>query len=152
VFCEGLSYAGDLTKAGSHPVTGPGVVYSVHDYSWFHPPGQAQADYFTQMDGNGGYLVAQGRAPVWVGEFGANTDASTAAEDAGWLPQFLAYAAARQLHWCWWELAAQSVLGTEPATNVVKMQPGTREGFGLMSGQDWLGSQVDTLALLATIM
>ena len=45
IICEGLSYAGDLTGVGSHPVklAQPGkVVYSMHDYSWFgHPADQS---------------------------------------------------------------------------------------------------------------
>ena len=44
------------------------------------------------------------------------------------------------------------MLGTEPTVNVVKAVPGGREGFGLMSGQDWLGSQVDVLAMLRPLM
>ena len=43
-FCEGLNYAADLTRAAAHPVTGGNIVYSMHDYSWYHPSGQSQAD------------------------------------------------------------------------------------------------------------
>jgi len=74
IICEGLNYAGDLTGVASHPVqlAKPGkVVYSMHDYSWSdHPAGQTQAAYIQQMTTNGGYLLNQGIAPVWVGEFG----------------------------------------------------------------------------------
>ena len=152
IFCEGLNYAGDLTKAGAFPVTGPNVVYSMHDYSWYHPSGQPQTDYYNQMDANGGYLVTGGTAPLWIGEFGASTDQATAAFDAGWLANFLSYANARSLHWCWWELSAQQVLGTQPVTNKVLASPGQREPYGLMAGQDWQGSQAQTLALLQSIM
>lgn len=149
IFCEGLSYAADLSQAGTYPVTGSNIVYSVHDYSWFHPAGQSQAAYNAKMDANSGYLMTQGRAPVWVGEFGMNTDASTAAQASGWLPQFLSWAQARPVAGaCWWELSATNVLGTEPSTNQVKMTAGSREGFGLMAGQDWKGSQADVLAML----
>lgn len=151
-FCEGLSYASDLTGWKAYPVTGPGVVASAHDYSWFHTAGQTQASYFTQMDKAMGYLVTQGIAPLWVGEFGANTDVNTAAMHSGWLPNFIAYAAARGLHWCWWELGSTAVLGTEPSTNAVKMQPGQREAFSLTAGQDWTGTQTDMLAMLAPIL
>jgi endoglucanase len=44
IICEGLSYAADLTGVARHPVRleHPGkVVYSMHDYSWFHPRGQS---------------------------------------------------------------------------------------------------------------
>ena len=156
-FCEGLGYAADLRNAGAHPVTGPGIVYSAHDYPWFHQNAdktpQSKAAYFAANDTKWGYLATQGKAPVWVGEFGSNTDANTAAFNSGWLPNFLAYYQARPLAGaCWWELSATNVLGTEPATNLVKMQPGGREGFGLMAGQDWLGSQTGALAALAAIL
>jgi endoglucanase len=46
IICEGLSYASDLAKAGALPVApGSKVVYSMHDYAWFHPHGQSYADY-----------------------------------------------------------------------------------------------------------
>lgn len=151
-FCEGLAYAADLTAAGAHPVPGPGVVYSMHDYSWYHPSGQGLTPYYNQMDANGGYLIVGGTAPLWIGEFGANTDVSRGSLDTGWLANFLSYANARDLHWCWWELSAQLVKGTEPVTNVLKASDGTRESYGLMSGQDWQGSQSEMLTLLRQIM
>src|SRR5215472_5102785 len=48
IICEGLSFAADLTGVARHPVRleHPGkVVYSLHDYSWFHPQGQRRAAY-----------------------------------------------------------------------------------------------------------
>lgn len=151
-FCEGLQYASDLTAAGSHPVVGTGVVYSMHDYAWFHPAGQALTAYYDQMDAAGGYLVMQDHAPLWIGEFGIGTDGPLASYDTGWLANFLSYANARELHWCWWELSATSVLGIQPVTNIVQAQPGSRETYGLMSGHDWQGSQTSMLALLRQIM
>jgi endoglucanase len=153
VFCEGLGYATNLRQAAASPVTGGNVVYSAHDYPWFHTgAGAAPAAHAAALDANWGYLARDGHAPVWVGEFGANTDADSAAFRSGWLPSFLAYYRSRPLAGaCWWELAATAVLGTEPVTGTVRMRPGGREGFGLMAGQDWRGSQVDALAVLAPI-
>lgn len=150
-FCEGLNYASDLTKAEQFPVSGPNVVYSMHDYSWFHSSGQSLTAYYNQMDAAGGYLQHNGIAPLWIGEFGANTDVATASLNTGWLASFLSYANARTLHWCWWELSATAVKGTEPTTNVAKANEGQRETYGLMSGQDWQGDQVQVLALLDMI-
>lgn len=151
-FCEGLGYAADLTGWASHPVTGAGVVASIHDYPWFHPAGQPKAGYYQQMDAAAGYLVQDGIAPLWIGEFGANTDVPLAAMQSGWLPQIVSYIADRGLHWCWWELGATAVLGTEPSTNTVKMQAGQREAFSLTAGQDWAGTQADLLAMLAPVI
>ena len=125
-FCEGLNYAADLTRAGAHPVTGSNVVYSMHDYSWFHPSGQSQADYFAWMDFHRRLLVTRGIAPLWIGEFGTDTG-TRAAMTTGWMAQFRAWAHARGVHWCWWELSAQAVKGTEPCANAVKAVDGTRE-------------------------
>ena len=134
-FCEGLNYAADLTLAGAHPVTGGNVVYSIHDYSWFHPSGQSQADYFASMDSHGGYLVTRGIAPVYIGEFGTDTG-TRAAMTSGWMAQFRAWAASPRHALVLVELSAQAVKGTEPCTNAVKAVDGTRETFGLMAGQD----------------
>jgi hypothetical protein len=52
------------------------------------------------------------------------------------------------VHFCWWQLSAQAVKGTEPCTNKVKALDGAVETFGLMAGQDWLGSHSETITLL----
>ena len=50
----------------------------MHDYAWFHPAGQTQADYITAMDNAGGFLLTNGTAPVWIGEFGTGNDSLAA--------------------------------------------------------------------------
>lgn len=157
IICEGLSYAADLSRAGALPVGGPNIIYSVHDYSWFHenPDGSQQSltAYFNANDTKWGYLAAQGHAPVWVGEFGSDTDVSTAEFNAGWFAHFMSYYQARPLAGaCWWELSGTDVLGTEPVTNIVRRPPGRRESFGLIAGQDAKGSQTETLRSLAPII
>src|SRR5579859_671798 len=51
IICEGLGYAADLTGVARHPVRlerlGQ-VVYSMHDYPWFHPAGQPRQAYLEQ--------------------------------------------------------------------------------------------------------
>lgn len=144
-FCEGLSYAANLTQAGAHPVTGPNIVYSMHNYGF--RSGQSADQYFADMDSRGGYLITKGIAPVWIGEFGLDTG-TRAAMNTGWMAQFRAWAQARGAHWCWWQLSSQAVKGTEPSTGAAKAADGTREPFGLMAGQDWRGSQSEMIALL----
>jgi len=154
-FCEGLNYASDLTGWLAHPVTGVNIVPSMHDYSWFHknPDGsqQSASQYNAAMDNKGGFLVTNVTAPVWIGEFGVDLGTRTNMT-SGFMSNFLAYANTRHLHWCWWSLSAQTVLGTEPSTNVVKAPDGNREAFGLMSGQDWKGSNSEMITLLQGIM
>jgi len=152
VFCEGLNYAGDLSGWKASPVRGANVVASMHDYANFHPAGQSQAAYEAQMDARGGYLVTQNLAPLLVGEFGANTDVQTSQMTAGWLPQFITWAAKRGVHWVWWELGATMVTGTEPTTGVLKAPAGRRETFGLLAGQDWGGTQAGLMDMLKPLM
>ncbi len=76
IICEGLGFAADLAGVARHPVRleRPGkVVYSLHDYSWFHPAGQPRSAYFDQMHRAGGYILTEGIAPLWIGEFGNDT-------------------------------------------------------------------------------
>jgi hypothetical protein len=156
VFCEGLSYAGDLTGWAVNPVTGANIVASAHDYPWFHRYAdnspQNWADYSAQNQRKFGYLETRGLAPVWIGECGSNTDASRADFNHGWFPNFRRWASENDSHWCWWTLNATEQKGTEPSTNKVKVSDGQSEGFGLLHGQDWRGEQSDVLSLLASVM
>ena len=70
IICEGLGYAADLTGVARHPVRlerAGKVVYSLHDYSWFHPAGQSRQAYFDQMDRAGGFILGDQLAPLWIG-------------------------------------------------------------------------------------
>jgi endoglucanase len=136
-FCEGLNYASDLTAAGPHPVTGPDIVYSVHDYPWFHPPGQDPAAYTAAMDAASGYLMTQGRAPVLAGEFG-DDNALQATWSGGWFANFAAWAAARDCDWMIWLLDGTTRKGTTPQANVQQCADGDRSGYGVYA-QDWQG-------------
>jgi hypothetical protein len=92
IICEGTGFAADLTGVTRHPVRleHPGkVVYSLHDYSWFHPPGQPRSAYFDQMHRAGGYILTRDIAPLWIGEFGNDTRSvdnfgRAASPAAGW--------------------------------------------------------------------
>lgn len=154
--CEGLSYAGDLRGWKTAPVTGANIIASAHDYPWFHQHAdkspQSWAEYSAQNQAKFGYLETQGTVPVWIGECGSNTDASRADFNHGWFPNFLRWAQEHGSHWCWWTLDATEQAGTEPATNKVKVGDGQGEGFGLLHGQDWRGTQSDALSLLSRIM
>lgn len=155
-FCEGLSYAGDLTGWKANPVTGANIVASAHDYPWFHQHAdkspQSWAEYSAQNQARFGYLESQGIAPLWIGECGSNTSVSRQDFNHGWFPNFLRWATEHGSHWCWWTLNATEQQGTQPGTNKVQVEDGASEGFGLLHAQDWRGSQTDVLARLAQIM
>lgn len=147
-FCEGLSYASDLAGWAAAPVRRPNAVASLHDYPWFHKGVTTYGDYAAAMDRRTAGLPV----PLWIGEFGTNTDVPLEQLSRFWLPWLVQWAGSRGAHWCWWELGATAVLGTEPVTNAVKMRYGQREAFSLLAGQDWGGTQSDLLALLAPLL
>lgn len=137
IICEGLNYAGDLTKAKALPVSPANkTVYSLHDYSWFHSPGQFYGDFKIQMDAKGGYLSRDNVAPVWIGEFGVNTDRPS--NQSGWWNNFLNYARERDLDVCLWHVDGTVHTAHEPVTNALKAEEGQREAFSLYAS-DWLG-------------
>ena len=162
--CEGLNYASDLSKAGAYPVTGKGIVYSLHDYKWFHPDGQSQAGYFDAMDTRGGYLARQGIAPLWIGEWGSDNaripgtprgsaSGSSAAQEQ-WFANIRAWLAARpNVGWCWWQWPAWWAKATRPGTNELVYDDGhTRTTYGIVAGQDGKGTSTDLLGLLKPLM
>jgi hypothetical protein len=140
IICEGLEYAADLSGAAAHPVRleRPGkVVYSLHDYSWFHPGDQPRAAYLDQMERTGGYLLTQQLAPVWVGECGTDTR-SLAGFSGVWWNNFEAWVTDRDVDWCWWPLNPTQPRGTVPVTGRHRSHWGDPEPWGLLA-PDWRG-------------
>jgi endoglucanase len=156
IICEGLNYATDLTGAASRPVTldRPGkVVYSLHEYPWFHPAGQSRSDYLASMHSRGGFITDPGHswtAPLWVGEFGVSNAgqaplglASPGASSpdggmAGWWGNVTAWLGQGDFDFCYWHLSGTHVKGTEPQTNRPIYLEGDRCTSGLLA-QDWNG-------------
>jgi len=152
ILCAGLRYAADLTGVARHPVRleHPGkVVYSMHDYSWFHPRGQLRAAYFEQMAKAGGYILGDRLAPLWIGEFGNDTrslanfglapEPGAAATDSGvWWNNFEAWVTEHDVDWCWWALNPTQPKGTIPVTHQHRSNWGDPEGYGLLA-PDWRG-------------
>ena len=151
IICEGLGFATDLSGVASHPVklTQPNkVVYSMHDYSWFHPSGQSQADYAEQMNKAGGYILDQKIAPLWIGEFGdtASTLDSQAGDPSsgGWFANIQAWLTDNDVDWCWWALNPAHAKGSDPGTSTVKYTWGQPEPYGLLAS-DWATVAYDNL-------
>jgi endoglucanase len=140
IICEGLDYAADLAGVARHPVRleRPGkVVYSLHDYSWFHPGEQPRAAYLEQMERAGGYLLSQQVAPLWIGEFGTDTR-SMAGISGVWWNNFEAWVTAHDVDWCWWALNPTQPKGTVPVTGRHRSDWGDPEPWGLLA-PDWRG-------------
>jgi len=144
IICEGLSYATNLKSAKAHPVLpASNVVYSMHDYSWFHPGSQSYTDYAAQVDNNGGYLLTQNIAPVWFGEFGMN--ASKPSNMFGvWESNWWRYAKDRDLDWCIWHADSVMHKATEQQTNKLHAEEGQWEAFSILA-TDYKGPSSRTL-------
>ena len=143
IICEGLSYAGDLTGVAQHPVRlnePDKTVYSMHDYSWYgHPQGQSQAAYVAQMTTAGGYILSQGIAPVWVGEFGDNTSSLSSPGGGGtWWANIQAWLKEADVDWCWWALNPTHGQSSSPGTTQILNHWGDPEPYGLLT-PDWQG-------------
>ena len=146
IICEGTSYAADLTGVARCPVRleRPGkVVYSMHDYSWFHPRGQPRQAYFEQMHANGGYVLSGQIAPLWIGEFGTDPRSLANAGQApspgaAWWDNIEAWLTENDVDWCWWPVNPTQPEGTVPVTNQHRSDWGDPETWGLLT-PDWRG-------------
>jgi hypothetical protein len=140
IICAGQGYATDLSGVARHPVRlerPDKVVYSLHDYSWFHPQGQPRAAYFEQMHRAGGYLLNEQIAPLWIGEFGNDTR-SLAGFSGVWWSNFEAWVTENDVDWCWWPLNPTQPRGTVPVTGQHRSRWGDPEPWGLLAA-DWRG-------------
>ena len=140
IICEGLDYAGDLTGVASHPVklAQPGkVVYSMHDYPWPVHQNQTQAAYFEQMNKAGGYLLTEGIAPLWLGEFGDNTSTLSSPGGGGaWWANVQAWLKEYDIDWCWWALNPTHGQACAPGSSQEEYYWGQPEPYGLLT-LDW---------------
>jgi endoglucanase len=126
IFVEGVDcYGGAVGQAGSgdcywaggnlegvqaHPVqlnVANRLVYSVHDYpaSVYHQPWFTAANYPANLPGvwdkYWGYIVKEGLAPVWVGEFGSRLATE---QDKQWFSSLVIYlgTGAGGINWTYW--------------------------------------------------
>jgi hypothetical protein len=149
IICEGLNYATDLTRVAQHPVRleQPGkVVYSLHDYPWFHDDQQPAERFAGELRKRAGFIAEQEIAPLWLGEFStsfAEPEGASGhgfATDAGahWWSNMRAWLATSDADWCWWGLNGSHAQGTMPVTNQRWFSWGDRAPDGLLA-EDWTG-------------
>ncbi len=140
IICEGLNYAGDLTGVAGHQVKlaqADKVVYSMHDYTWCsHDATQTQAAYIEQMNKNGGYILTEGIAPVWVGEFGDSASTLSSGGGGAWWANIQAWLKEYDIDWCWWALNPTHGRACKPGTDQVEYYWGAPEPYGLLT-LDW---------------
>ncbi len=107
-------WGGQLDAAGTAPVTlsiANRVVYSPHEYpssvyaqSWFSDP-TYPANLPALWDARWGYLVKEGIAPVWIGEFGTKLQTES---DVQWLSTLASYVKANGISFAFWCLNPDS--------------------------------------------
>jgi endoglucanase len=139
IICEGLGYATNLSGVASHPVKltqANKVVYSMHDYSWFHAQGQSPAAYAEAMNKAGGYILQQHIAPLWIGEFGDTVSTLSSAGSGSWWANIQAWLTDNDVDWCWWALNPTHGKSSDPGTATVKYNWGQPEPYGLLT-PDW---------------
>eukprot|EP00271_Cylindrocystis_brebissonii_P006650 TRINITY_DN19410_c0_g1_i1.p1 TRINITY_DN19410_c0_g1~~TRINITY_DN19410_c0_g1_i1.p1 ORF type:complete len:347 (+),score=42.28 TRINITY_DN19410_c0_g1_i1:29-1042(+) len=87
------------------------LVYEVHDYGaivndqpWYHVAGYP-ATLTDFWNASWGYVHAEDIAPIWIGEFGSKLEPANASESAAlealWLPNLIAYIKTNHFSWTW---------------------------------------------------
>lgn len=131
IFVEGLNFALDLRYVKSYPLefkVPNKLVYSVHDYPWFHQVLTSYEVYVIFVDYFWGHL--KNDYPIWIGEFGTcHTNSTCLRGDIGngkWWQFFIRFVKENNLHWCYWALNGSQARGTSRIF-------GTLETFGLLN-------------------
>lgn len=131
MFVEGISSANDCSGAKQRPVklSIPNrLVYSSHVYSWSGWGSFkmfAKRDYHSfasEMERNWGFLLNDNIAPVWVGEFGAPSNAGKG--DRNYWNNLMRFLEEKDADFGYWALNAR-----KPGNNET-------ESYGLLKG-DW---------------
>ena len=148
VMVEGLNYATDFSDAYGKPPLAFAVanrlVWSVHDYAWFHPGLALGDDLKTDLGNKWGFLLAQDKpftAPVWVGEFGI--DHTAKGVGSTWFKGFLRYLDDADIDWSYWALNGTQSTG---ATRTL----GAEESYGILDTTWTKPASADLNAALTT--
>ena len=114
IVVEGINYASDLSGVSKNPISFSipnRVVYSIHDYSWFHPQFQDYEEMKKDFDYLWGFLLEDGKpwaSPVWIGEFGTCSNDPSCVEDSSaggfWFLNFIRYLKENDVDWAYWPL------------------------------------------------
>ena len=139
IFVEGINYAADLKGVAKLPVmlTIPNrLVYSAHDYPFFHNNLASEGDLFNSLQTNWGYIATPDQpftAPVWIGEFGNCHNASSCLAGSDrlnsrglWMTAFRDYLAQNDFDWSCWALNGTQARGTSRTF-------GAEETYGILN-------------------
>jgi endoglucanase len=147
IVVEGLNYASDVGGPYTLPITltvPNRVVYSAHDYAWFHQGISTYGEFKTELGNKWGYILAQGKAytaPVLLGEFGTCNTAATCVTDATgqgfWFSAIRTYLSEADIDWAYWPLNGTQARGTGRTF-------GAPDTYGILD-TDWKAPALDPL-------
>ena len=122
IFVEGLNYSTDFGGVYTDPLqlsVAGRLVYSPHDYAWFHNGLSSYAELKTALGNKWGFLLVQGKpytAPVWVSEFGTchtGADCIDGATGQGlWFAGIRQYLREADIDWAYWAWNGTQARGT----------------------------------------
>lgn len=114
IVVTGVGYGADFSGVYFDPLVlsvPDRLVYTPHDYSWFHAEINSYEELAADLGSWWGFLIVEDQAwtaPVWVGEFGTcNTSAACVQPSnpgGAWFEQFIAYLNAGDIDWAYWPL------------------------------------------------
>ncbi len=114
IVVEGINYASDLRGVIERPISFSvpnRLVYSIHDYSWFHSEFQDYEEMKKNFDYSWGFVLEEGElwtAPVWIGEFGTCSNDLSCVQNSSvsgyWFLNFVRYLKENDLDWAYWPL------------------------------------------------
>lgn len=118
IFAQGVLAGRDLRGVRARPlvlrsawplgqVVGNQLVYEVHEYPflWGNFNFSDHAAYAARLDASWGFIFKEGRAPVWLGEFGVQHTA--AGISSPWWKAVTRYIRDNSLDWAYWPLDGQ---------------------------------------------
>ena len=89
------------------------------------------------MNKNGGYILTEEIAPLWLGEFGDTASALSSPGGGGtWWANIQAWLKEYDVDWCWWALNPTHGQSCTPGTSQIQYNWGAPEPYGLLT-LDW---------------
>jgi endoglucanase len=147
ILVGGLNFGADLGGPYSNPLTlsvPNRLVWTAHDYAWFHTGAEDYASVKTSTGNAWSYLLTQNQpftAPVVVGEFGTcNTSPdciSGSTAQGRWFQSFMQVMADADMDWLYWPLNGTQATGTTRTF-------GAPETYGVLNAS-WSGTAMPAL-------
>ena len=157
IVLAGINYGSDFSGVYSDPLSlgvSGRLVYSPHDYMWFHGDIQSYSDLAIDLGNWWGFLLVEDQpytAPLWVGEFGTCNNEPGCADETGqsgrWFATMIAYLDAGDIDWAYWPLNGTMARGEEGSGR----EYGAVDWYGVLDGTWGSPAKAELLTLLQSI-